>query len=777
MTMRLPAATALAAATLGLFSNTAHAQESFKVAHWNLLHGWGRYWDNQYSPPQRDPAQLWPPIGPFSALSDDGSGPDGNTYGVTTGEPTATCGTTTYPAAWNDPAAPMQNLLRSANVAGDPALVAITLSEDRYCISASAVRNAIASVAGWANATAVSYTGGQARGDGIVAKYGWVNGTAPLLTVWPGDPNGDVRQVNCAENTKYFVIHGYIYTDAAKTPANAVHIFATRVQGTSTCETQQLDEFISAKTTAGDRVVLQGDFNFNSTTAQYSDLTSRGYVDSASSTSLPTGNDASAATCCFGSSDGASNGHTLSTRIDMVFSKNLPAANFYKLFNKSVGSTDEVAMSDHAMVVVGFPLGTAPPPPPPATWSISDDFNDGAIDTTLWVRDALFSGATDPAVPVNETTQLEVGPLPASNPGYNGIRTQPRDFAGGRAYVRLVRPPDSTTAAYAMFTVGDADTHYRFWVQGTTLVCEEKINGIKTPTPPCSVTYSSASHQFLRIRHDKATGQAIWETAPLSGSGPGIWTELARVTWNTTYLPTSSVMFELKGGTSTSEATPSGKIIFDDFAATNAPDELVLVADDFNDGTIGPDWVVNNVFSGATDLAVPVNETNQLEIGPLPANNPGYNGVRTQPKDFRNAYAYVQLVRPPDSTTAAYGMFTVGDADTHYRFWVQGTSLVCEEKINGTKTPTPPCSVTYSSTAHQFLRIRHEDATGQAVWESAALSGSGPGTWTELARVTWNTTYLPISSVMFELKGGSSTSEATPSGTIVFDNFKAAKPQ
>ena len=106
---------------------------------------------------------------------------------------------------------------------------------------------------------------------------------------------------------------------------------------------------------------------------------------------------------------------------------------------------------------------------------------------------------------------------------------------------------------------------------------------------------------------------------------------------------------------------------------------------------------------------------------------------------------------------------------------MQGSTLTCEEKINGVKTST--CGVTYDVTAHRFLRISHNAATGQIVFEAAPASGSGPGQWTVLYSGTWNATYLPASAVMFELKAGSSSLETVAPGTVAFDSFRAARRQ
>jgi hypothetical protein len=48
--------------------------------------------------------------------------------------------------------------------------------------------------------------------------------------------------------------------------------------------------------------------------------------------------------------------------------------------------------------------------------------------------------------------------------------------------------------------------------------------------------------------------------------------------------------------------------------------------------------------------------------------------------------------------------------------------------------------------------------------------------WTQLHAEAWNTSAVPLSSVMFELKGGTWRIEGSNPGTVIFDNFKAAKP-
>ena len=120
-------------------------------------------------------------------------------------------------------------------------------------------------------------------------------------------------------------------------------------------------------------------------------------------------------------------------------------------------------------------------------------------------------------------------------------------------------------------------------------------------------------------------------------------------------------------------------------------------------------------------------------------------------------------------------MFTIGiDPSNYYRIYVESGSLFLQKRIGGTKGML--LTLAYNATNHKFLRIRHDSASGNVVFETAPDSGGGiPGTWTVLYSELWNTTSVPLTAVQFELKAGTWQIEANPGGTIVFDNFKAAK--
>jgi len=171
-------------------------------------------------------------------------------------------------------------------------------------------------------------------------------------------------------------------------------------------------------------------------------------------------------------------------------------------------------------------------------------------------------------------------------------------------------------------------------------------------------------------------------------------------------------------------------------------------------------------------------ETQTLAIGPLKQNTDGshYNGIRSiSAFDFTGAYAYVQLVQAPNALTAADAFYTIGlNVDNCYRMYFESGNLILQKKIGGAKTTV--LTVTFNSTNHVFWRIRHDAISGQVVFETAPANSGAPGTWTQLHAEAWNTSAVPLSSVMFELKGGTWRIEGSNPGTVIFDNFKAAKP-
>jgi len=213
-------------------------------------------------------------------------------------------------------------------------------------------------------------------------------------------------------------------------------------------------------------------------------------------------------------------------------------------------------------------------------------------------------------------------------------------------------------------------------------------------------------------------------------------------------------------------------------AGPPAGSPTVLLADDFSSASVDTGkWVPGSLFSGLTDTGVPIGTPNQqLTIGPLMQNASGshYNGIRSVSSyNFAGAYCYVEVKLPPAAATLADAMFTIGyDGNNFYRMFIEGGNLVLQKKIQGAKTillTTP-----YDGTNFKFLRIRHDSTTGNAVFETAPDSAGSPGTWVANYSEPWNTSWVPVGAIQFELKAGTWQPESGAPGSVVFDNFMAA---
>ena len=219
--------------------------------------------------------------------------------------------------------------------------------------------------------------------------------------------------------------------------------------------------------------------------------------------------------------------------------------------------------------------------------------------------------------------------------------------------------------------------------------------------------------------------------------------------------------------------------------------EQVLLADDYNDNSLdAAKWIKNQLITGGTDANVPVNEANQrIDVGPLFQNTSGFhfNGlVSKNAVDFTGAYQYIKVITPPSPGTAAELRMSVAGANSPtgnlYRYIIIGPTLKIQKAIGGTASNLV-APFAYNATSMRFLRIRHDSGTGNVVFETAPESAgdpSLPGAWTLRFQEPWTlwngTSGVQINNIKFEVRAGTSTSEANLPGTVSFDNFKAAKP-
>jgi len=198
---------------------------------------------------------------------------------------------------------------------------------------------------------------------------------------------------------------------------------------------------------------------------------------------------------------------------------------------------------------------------------LSDDFNDNNLNTDNWRTDTLLTVfAPNPNVAVAETAQrLEVGPLLVNTAdAYGGVATTLLYTfpAGGYSYVELVQAPSAQTHADAGFAIGNFLGYYQFRISNGSLIGVKNILGNETTL--FSIPYDPVAHRFLRIRHNAATGNVVFDTAPGSSGVPGTSVQRYTEPWNS-ILGFNSFQFELRAGTVAAEPNQPGKVIFDNF--------------------------------------------------------------------------------------------------------------------------------------------------------------------------------------------------------------------
>src|SRR5262249_32882454 len=148
----------------------------------------------------------------------------------------------------------------------------------------------------------------------------------------------------------------------------------------------------------------------------------------------------------------------------------------------------------------------------------------------------------DPVVMVVRDGSLTITPrahvVGVHHNGFNSARSW--DFTDGAASVELVQAPNPASNADATFALAsDSGNWMRFTLEHGALAMQANESG---STNSQTVAYDSVAHRFLRLRHERASGESLWEASP-----DGIaYTTLRRRTVN---VPLTAMRAELEAGT------------------------------------------------------------------------------------------------------------------------------------------------------------------------------------------------------------------------------------
>jgi PKD repeat protein/phosphatidylserine/phosphatidylglycerophosphate/cardiolipin synthase-like enzyme len=220
------------------------------------------------------------------------------------------------------------------------------------------------------------------------------------------------------------------------------------------------------------------------------------------------------------------------------------------------------------------------------------------------------------------------------------------------------------------------------------------------------------------------------------------------------------------------------------------PPPGVLLADDFNDNSLdGSKWTVSQI-TGTQDPNVPTAESSQrLNVGPLLQGASGFhfNGITSNlAYDFTGAYAYLQVVTPPPSTSTSELRLSVAGANSPaanvYRFIILGPNLKLQKVIGGSAVNVI-APFAYNATTMKFLRLRHDASSGNVVFETAPASGGDPnvpGAWTIKYQEPWTNwnggSGVQLNNVKFEVRIGTASADSVSAGILAVDNFNAVRP-
>ena len=355
----------------------------------------------------------------------------------------------------------------------------------------------------------------------------------------------------------YFVARGAVHMTVAASDGTPVNVFGCHLPANKNAETSRLTYVNTlqnwAKSFAAPRL-FGGDFNATSDLGSIALMTQQ-YND---------------AWLLGGTGPGYTHTHdgvTATTRIDYWFSDPIGGGTLSSV--KVVGS---LSYSDHLGVVAVYNVGGTIPNPPADNVLLDDRFT--TFVSANWPS-GTFTSAQDTSIALTADGAFRIGALKSSMTGshYNGVSSGKFDLTNnGYGWVQLVQPPNTATAAYAMFAAGsDGSNFYRWYESGNAMVAEKKIASAKTTL--VNLPYSSTAHQFLRIRRElnaaTGTNDVVFETAPDNGGSPGTFTVRYREAWDA-HVVASAVRFELKAGTSGAVIAP-GTVAWDNFRAASGP--------------------------------------------------------------------------------------------------------------------------------------------------------------------------------------------------------------
>lgn len=411
--------------------------------------------------------------------------------------------------------------------------------------------------------------------------------------------------------------------------------------------------------------------------------------------------------------------------------------------------------------VAAINISAAGPPASGLSFSsLVDNFNGSSLDTSIWT---VVSDETSTAVSTQADGVLNVtwsAPEVSANTAFGGVisdyiyRFNTPSDAG--VFVEVDRVPQDSGNSGLNVELGDVRDggsygQIDFTVNQTGLDDQAYLSVFATDTGPDDSTFESfddtipfTDARWLRIRRTDDTF-IVFETAPVEPDGAApdpdsdTWTERFRCRIPQWFLQNGTSAVFLDGFNSNSDTYVSGHVTFDNLNFTSPPvtsppvtsppdmPSISGIHDNFDLGIIDSTiWDTGDVSNHAYS-----NVSDQLSL----------DGTSSLLKSYAawslpdGATVYVRAW--PDLTSGAdsfFGIASAGGASSYLEFRYNGGDLAMNSG-----SPSETSSITYSSVAHAWWRIRRSG--DQVAFDTAPTAGTqiNPGTWTQ----RWITTLSP----------------------------------
>lgn len=191
------------------------------------------------------------------------------------------------------------------------------------------------------------------------------------------------------------------------------------------------------------------------------------------------------------------------------------------------------------------------------------------------------------------------------------------------------------------------------------------------------------------------------------------------------------------------------------------------VTDDFNRGSLGPDWDTNSTATISGNRLAVVCQ-NGWHAAWTPAN--GWATPTGDPRTIRGSSVYAEITPPDGYGTGSMWVYVEvihSRTDSHFSMFLEGANLQTRVVVDGVGVHTLSPGPVYSPTAHRFWRFR--EFGGTVYFDVSADAG----TWTNIDSWVhgWG---ARLDEVLFQ--AGSGHNGSIPDSTLYVDNLNLVPP-